>query len=153
MDNEGDRVTGGYTFEVPGCPVPKQRARRGRHGRWYTPQATRSYEAKVGWAAKAAGLHAPHNGLVGLKVRLWFPDRRRRDVDNVVKAIMDALNGLAYSDDSQVIELFVSRQVDRQRPRAEVTVERISEYTNGDDEMESCREQTGIGGDCRQRIS
>ena len=132
------------TFEVPGSPVPKQRARRGRSGRWYTPQATRSYEAKVGWMAKAAGIHAPHDGPVGLKVRLWFPDRRRRDADNVVKAIMDALNGLAYSDDSQVIELFVSRQIDRQRPRAEVTVERISECINGDGEIESYRGQTGI---------
>jgi Holliday junction resolvase RusA-like endonuclease len=40
---------------------------------------------------------------------------------------MDALNGVAYVDDSQVARLDVTRQVDRLRPRAEVTVKHLSE--------------------------
>ena len=59
-----------------------------------------------------------------LSVVLWLPDRRRRDVDNCAKSICDGLNGIAYLDDSQIIELTVRRAVDRERPRAEVTVER-----------------------------
>ena len=61
-----------------------------------------------------------------LTVQLWFPDRRRRDADNAAKTIMDALNGIAWGDDSQVAELTVTRQVDRHRPRAVITVENLS---------------------------
>ena len=113
------------TFAVLGTPQPKQRARRGRTGRWYTPAATVAYEAAVGWAAREAGIHQPCTGPVRLAVSLWFPDRRRRDVDNVAKSVLDGLNGIAWSDDSQVAELSVSRDVDRDRPRALITVESL----------------------------
>ena len=58
-----------------------------------------------------------------LEIVLWLPDRRRRGVDNCAKSICDALNGIAYLDDSQIIELTVRRAVDRENPRAVVTVE------------------------------
>jgi Holliday junction resolvase RusA-like endonuclease len=44
--------------------------------------------------------------------------------DNCAKSICDALNGIVYLDDSQIVELIIRRYVDRERPRAEVTVER-----------------------------
>jgi hypothetical protein len=44
--------------------------------------------------------------------------------DNCAKSICDALNGIVYLDDSQIVELVIRRHVDRERPRAEVTVER-----------------------------
>ena len=44
------------------------------------------------------------------------------DVDNCAKAICDALNGIVYFDDSQIAELIVRRDVDPDRPRAEVVV-------------------------------
>ena len=113
------------TFVVPGPPQPKQRARRGPNGRWYTPRATAAYEAAVGWAAREAGIRHPCTGPVRLGVNLWFPDRRRRDVDNVAKSVLDALNGVAWNDDSQVAELIVARDLDRDEPRAEITVESL----------------------------
>ena len=58
-----------------------------------------------------------------LAVQLWLGDRRRRDADNAAKAVMDALNGIAWGDDSQVAKLTVTRRVDRHRPRAVITVE------------------------------
>ena len=113
-------------FTVEGVPRPKARARRGAGGRWYTPQATKAYEAAVGWSARAAGVRDAYEGPVRLTVGLWFPDHRRRDVDNCAKSICDALNGIVYLDDSQVVELTVRRYVDRERPRADVTVEAMA---------------------------
>ena len=110
-------------FAVDGVPIPKARARRGAGGRWYTPQATRAYEEAVGVAARAAGVCQPYEGAVRLLIDLWLPDRRRRDVDNCAKSICDALNGIAYEDDSQIVELIIRRHIDRERPRAEVIVE------------------------------
>ena len=115
-------------FTVEGVPRPKARARRGAGGRWYTPQATKAYEAAVGWAARAAGIRTPYQGAVRLEITLWLPDRRRRDVDNCAKSICDGLNGIAYLDDSQIIELTVRRGVDHERPRAIVTVEAVDRH-------------------------
>lgn len=109
-------------FTVPGCPRPKERARRGNKGGWYTPRRTSTYEAAVGWFARAAGVRRPLDGPVSLTLTLWFPDRRRRDQDNVTKSVMDALNGIVWRDDSQVAKLVVMRGIDKEHPRAEVVV-------------------------------
>lgn len=112
-----------FDFTVPGPPVPKGRPRRGRGGHFYTPKATRDYEKTVAWAARAAGIRGPSTGSVSVTVHLWFPDRRRRDVDNVVKSILDGLNRIAYADDAQVAELHVTRGIDGRQPRAEIEIE------------------------------
>ncbi len=104
-------------------PRPKARARRGKGGRWYAPRATKAYEESVGWPARAAGIHKPYMGAVRLEIAGWLPNRRRRDIGNCANSILDGLNGVAWVNDSQMVELVVRRDVDRHRPRAEVTVE------------------------------
>jgi Holliday junction resolvase RusA-like endonuclease len=65
----------------------------------------------------------PLNGEYVLDVGFWFGDRRRRDVDNCLKSIMDAGNGVLWADDSQVRRLGAGRELDAARPRAEIWVE------------------------------
>lgn len=38
------------------------------------------------------------------------PDTFKPDADNIAKAIMDALNGIAYEDDSQIVRLFIRKR-------------------------------------------
>ena len=113
-------------FTVPGCPRPKERARRGKGGGWYTPRRTSAYEDAVGWAARGAGCRKPRDGRFRVKLDLWFPDHRRVDADNCCKSVLDALNGIVWRDDSQVVELVVTRGIDRACPRAEVVVESLA---------------------------
>jgi len=117
---EEEAVTLPISFEVPGCPVPKQRPRFGR-GKTYTPKATEDYERKVRFYALAAGLR-PLRGDVTFSVLIYLPDRRRRDRDNIEKAIQDALNGVAWQDDSQVAEWHGRRELDPSNPRVRITV-------------------------------
>ena len=115
------RPSGGdVTFTIYGKPQGKQRPRLGKHG-VYTPKATKRYEQSIAWGylATRSGMIS---GPVRLRVECYFPDLRRRDIDNVVKCIMDGLNGIAYKDDSQVVELSASSKLDRDRPRTVVTV-------------------------------
>lgn len=35
-----------------------------------------------------------------------------QDIDNLAKSCLDALNGIAFSDDRQVVELIVRKQVE-----------------------------------------
>lgn len=110
-------------FLIPGAPVPKARARFGRGGHAFTPARTRAYERLVGVIAQARGAR-PVECLVRLTVELYMPDARIRDASNCAKAIEDGLNGVAYRDDSQIVDLRVTKQIDRAYPRAFVRVER-----------------------------
>ena len=59
-------------------------------------------------AALAALGSRPLTGPLAVEVDLFPPDRRRRDIDNVQKALLDALqHGGAYEDDSQVVRLAI----------------------------------------------
>lgn len=49
---------------------------------------------------------------------------KKPDIDNVVKAVLDALNGVAYRDDTQVVELHVRKSYS-EKPRVEVSIEKI----------------------------
>lgn len=52
----------------------------------------------------------PLAGRLWVRVVLYPPDRRRRDLDNVLKCLLDALaKGGAYADDSQIDRLDISR--------------------------------------------
>lgn len=118
---------------IPGPPVPKGRPRFDRKtGRTFTPARTRRYERHVASIAKAASMRmgATHKHFVGARiaarVEVYFPDLRRRDVDNVAKSVLDGIQlGGLIRDDLQVDELTVRRHLDRKRPRVEVTLETI----------------------------
>jgi Holliday junction resolvase RusA-like endonuclease len=67
----------------------------------------------------------PIPGAVSWHVEIWVPDARRRDRDNIEKTLQDALNGVAYGDDSQVLEWGGFMRVDRVAPRVVVRVEAV----------------------------
>lgn len=53
----------------------------------------------------------PLNGPLAVEVQVHPPDKRRRDVDNVQKALLDALqHGGAYVDDSQIVRLAIEKR-------------------------------------------
>ena len=71
-------------------------------------------------------------GQLIVDITLYPPDRRRRDVDNSLKALLDALqHGGVYADDSQVVQLSVSKlEYDRITPAGCADV-RIAEIPEG----------------------
>lgn len=93
-------------FEVDIRPQPKRRARHGK-GRTYSDPRTVQYERTIGLACLAEMTRGRIERFDG-DVQLWClfeqADARRFDGDNAYKAIADALNGVAYKDDKQVID-------------------------------------------------
>jgi crossover junction endodeoxyribonuclease RusA len=113
-----------FRFIVPGQPVPKARPRAGKGGRIYTPAETVKAESTIRLLAKRAGCPCL-GGLVKLSVSFYRADARRCDVDNLTKLVQDALNGLAYVDDSQIVWLTAVKAIDRENPRTEVEIEEV----------------------------
>ena len=62
-------------------------------------------------AILAARCVQPLLGPLAVEIDIYPPDHRRRDVDNVQKALLDALqHGGAYQDDSQIIRLAIEKR-------------------------------------------
>ena len=97
-------------FTIPGKPQPKQRPRRGAGGRFYTPQKTRAFEQLVMWLAlQARPVGWPKDRRYAVEITVVCPDKRKRDIDNIAKSILDGMNDVAWLDDGQVDQLHIER--------------------------------------------
>jgi Holliday junction resolvase RusA-like endonuclease len=105
---------------ISGRPVPLQRSRT-RGGRHYLPKRSREYRSLVQSVWLAAG--RPSLGDVPFAASMRFHGlRANADLDNAVKGILDALNGLAFADDHSLVCLSGVHRlpVDDRGPRVEV---------------------------------
>lgn len=78
---------------------------RGRH--LLSPEARR-YKENAALILKDLDAE-PIPGHVAVDMVAHPPDRRRRDLDNIIKIILDSLKGRAFGDDSNVVDLHIRR--------------------------------------------
>lgn len=122
---------------IPGEPQGKGRhraVRRGDHIATYTPRKTKDYEDEVRFcyrqeygdlmafavdepvsATIIAAFGIPKSSSKKRKVEMMAGrvlPTKKPDTDNIAKIVLDALNGLAYPDDKQVVELHVIKVYD-----------------------------------------
>lgn len=126
---------------IPMPPKAKGRPRFA-NGHAYTPAETREYEEAVKLIAKTQ-IKKPFTGPLKIKIQFFLPipkswsDTKKRaainrlvvpankpDIDNLCKAIMDALNGgIGYDDDKQVVQLHIYKWYGT--PRTEIELEEL----------------------------
>ena len=117
-------------FCVFGKPSGKARPRIRLSGHAYNEKKTKTYEQQVGVEfIQAGGKLMPKGIPVGVEVTAYFQvpksyTKRRKalcrenlelplktpDGDNILKIVCDALNGLAWKDDTQVAEMTVRKR-------------------------------------------
>lgn len=73
-------------------------------GRTYISERGKTYRQAVGVAC--FGMQ-PLTGDVAVIIEVTAPDRRRRDLDNLLKASLDALSGWLWHDDDQIADLHI----------------------------------------------
>lgn len=132
-------------LEILGKPMGKQRPRLSKFGT-YTPQKTVNYETLIKYLfTQKYSNFKPYEGELRAKITAIFEvpksySKKKResllaipgiensgagyahkpDCDNIAKIVLDALNGLAYKDDSQITALLVFKEYGEQ---AKVIVE------------------------------
>lgn len=138
------------TLMIPGEPVGKGRPRFTKAGTPYTPPKTRAHENKVAFLYKLAakGRKFQRHIPVAVEIRAYYgipqSDSKRQherklsgailpckkpDIDNVVKAVLDAINDIAYEDDAQVVMISASKAYS-ERPRVEMRVSDVMREEN-----------------------
>lgn len=136
-------------FTVPGRIVGKGRPRFtvvAGHARAYTPAKTRNSEAVIRDLAAAAMAGAsPISAAVHLEVRIYLIpakswSKRKRteaqhvtgkpDIDNLLKTVADALNGIVYIDDALVSAATIQRLYTTDGPeRVEIGVSELLTFS------------------------
>ncbi|MCD7722732.1 MAG: RusA family crossover junction endodeoxyribonuclease [Clostridiales bacterium] len=138
---------------IDGAPVGKGRPRKGANGQMYTPQKTRDYETRIQLEYNRQGYRgiafAPDVPLQ-LQIDAYFaiPKSKSKkvkeqmsrwvilptikpDFDNIAKIVCDALNGVAYYDDKQIVNAQINKRYST-APRVVISIERL-DYTTSID--------------------
>lgn len=128
-----------YSLTIPGDPVAKARPRVGKFGT-FTPQKTKNYETLVKELYFAKHGQTLLEGELKIDLKAYFSipkstSKKKRtemqggrirptkkpDIDNIIKSVTDALNGVAYVDDSQVVEI-VAQKYYSDVPRVKIEI-------------------------------
>lgn len=130
-------------FIIDGKPQGKGRPRLS-YGRIKTPEQTVIYENYIKLLYRSQ-VKAYFEGPIKIAINCFYPiaksDSKKKkqaklngeirphnikpDADNVIKVICDALNKVAYKDDTQIVELVASKHF-ADKPRVEVTIEALA---------------------------
>ncbi len=137
-------------FEVLGTPVGKSRPKFSTvngHAVAYTPAKTANYETlvRLSYQQKYAGCIFEKNVPLMADITALFPipksaskklqekmlsgavrPTKKPDCDNIIKAVLDALNGVAYYDDSQVVKICIRKRYDT-NPRTIIEIIELKE--------------------------
>lgn len=120
------------SFFVPGTPAPQGSKKHVGNGVMIeSSRHLKPWRSKVAWLARKH-IRAPHAGAIRLDLRFVMPrpkshfgtgrnaDRikptapdchtQKPDIDKLERAVLDALTGIAYKDDSQVVKVVKSKR-------------------------------------------
>ncbi len=98
---------------------------RNFQGRTVVSQEARNYKAQAGWLAKSQDVQLL-DGDIAVTLKLYRP-QKKGDIDNRIKVLLDALQGVAFENDSQIVELHVFRYDDKNNPGVEVELWQVIE--------------------------
>ena len=149
---------------VLGEPVAQGRPRFSRQGGFvkaYDPTKSRDYKQYVRLVASEDAPETPVTGAVVLSLKIYravpksMSKRKREaalagklrpttrpDVSNVLKGVEDALKGLWYADDSQIVGYGTLGKWYDKQPRIEIAMQEIEEVQHG--EMQRMRQRNSL---------
>jgi Holliday junction resolvase RusA-like endonuclease len=116
-------TTGFKVVAFDGEPASKTRPRFNRDGKPYKTKEDTAAEEHTGWKFRQV-FRRPWTGNLAVGCVFFRPDRQRIDVDNMLKHVCDAGNGIAWVDDAQITAVYGVAELDVEHPRTLIVVAR-----------------------------
>lgn len=123
---------------IEGEPASKSRPRFTRTGRVYRTKEDVDAELRTAYHVRSL-FKEPWTGNIALGCVFFRPNKQRIDVDNMLKHVCDAANGIAWVDDSQVTAVYGVAELDSSYPRTIlVFAQHRSTLLRGTDNVRPC---------------
>ncbi len=137
-----------------GEPIPQARPRFTRNGHAYDPERSKNYKQLArlwitqtlkkytGWEALETALVVDMTFYLSIPIS-WTKKRRidasngvirptakNGDIDNLIKAVLDAGNGLIWIDDTFITDVYARKRYTADVARVEITVQSVKQEEN-----------------------
>lgn len=100
---------------------------RGGSSSVYMTAEGKALKEQYQWEARSQWKGKPLKGELEVTVRLYFGIARKSDWDNFHKLWQDALNGVVWLDDSQIVVAHVYKHYDKHKPRIDIAIRAVSQ--------------------------
>ena len=115
------------TIKIDGDPVSVNQAyERGRGHHLFMTDMAHDWKETVFWSCKNQFKKPLIVDELRLDITLFFTNKRRRDIDNYLKLLLDGMTGVVFKDDSQIQEYTIRKQI-AEKPGVFVTIFCITE--------------------------
>jgi len=98
---------------------------RGRFASVYMSKEGKDLKESYMTQARIQYRHPPLEGDLKVSIILYHGTHRRTDIDNFNKILFDSLTGIAWVDDSQIMQLTIVKSYDKTNPRIEIEIHEL----------------------------
>lgn len=112
---------------MEGEPASKARPRLGKGGNVYTPRRTVTAEEAWRWRLREVASAPIADRAFAVTLRFYSGLWTRKDIDNMIKLVLDASNGVVWADDRQVVGIDAWLVRGAAQPRTELTLRTVDQ--------------------------
>lgn len=91
----------------------------------YMSKVCKDLKEDYQWQVRGQYKGAVTTSPLSIKMVIYFGTKRKADIDNFNKLIFDAMTGIVYEDDSQIVELNIKKSYDKEAPRIELDIKEL----------------------------
>lgn len=102
---------------------------RGRFASMYMSKEAKEIKESYQWQAKnqiGVRTEYPLSTPLEININLFFGTKRKYDIDNFGKLLLDSLTGIVWQDDSQIGKMTIIKHYDKERPRIVIQVAELT---------------------------
>ncbi len=96
---------------------------RGKFGSYYMTAEAKALKEQYQWEVKSQWTLPIIKEDVEIHMALYFPTKRKGDIDNFCKIAFDSMTGVVFDDDKQIVKLTIEKFYDKHRPRICIEVD------------------------------
>lgn len=91
----------------------------GKFIQWYLTKKAKDFQENFKEHLKS---YIPVETPLDVEINYVFPDRRKHDIDNYCKILLDCMQGSVYKDDNQIVRLTLNKKYEKNNPSTTIII-------------------------------